>query len=375
MSQTPSDKSSALLALISKGLQLHATKTVADTLGDRSQYIGMSDIGRALECPRSALACKAHPDNNTDLQRQLILQRGHWNTASTRRLPPAISASSRNLNWQRFTKERRSRRILISCWSGTSHDLPELKSTENLPSTLYASYEAQVYGQIGLLQALWNSPAFDGRTFRELCRERFGITMPHDPAEVDMEAWVLCVSMSDATAYGPYLPDANILNLCLDTAATLWKHLRDYDNGSISINDVEYAKGFHALCAYCDWNAGCPKFADSEYYPELQPTMEQLSLLKENREIVDAAIEKIESGLKATYACSSANGGWLNAGTHRFRVSQQAGRRSLSKERLLQELANRNCIENVAENLVASCEMEGKSFQRLFISPINSVKQ
>ena len=53
MSQAHSvtDKSASLLALIASGLHTHAEQATALTLGDRSQYIGLSDIGRALEWP------------------------------------------------------------------------------------------------------------------------------------------------------------------------------------------------------------------------------------------------------------------------------------------------------------------------------------
>ena len=66
-------------------------------LGDRSKYVGLSDIGKGAECLRSAVAGKVfgslHPsaDKVMDwyrdgdfekvmetLRKQLILQRGHW---------------------------------------------------------------------------------------------------------------------------------------------------------------------------------------------------------------------------------------------------------------------------------------------------------
>lgn len=56
--RTPSDKANGLLDLLHKGLHLHAERTTALALGDRSKYVGLSDIGRALECPRAALLNK-----------------------------------------------------------------------------------------------------------------------------------------------------------------------------------------------------------------------------------------------------------------------------------------------------------------------------
>ncbi len=75
---TPSDKANGLLALLHKGLHLHAERTTALALGDRSKYVGLSDIGRALECPRAALLNKISPRPQVSLQKILTLQRGHW---------------------------------------------------------------------------------------------------------------------------------------------------------------------------------------------------------------------------------------------------------------------------------------------------------
>jgi len=78
MYNTPSDKAASLLALIRNGLHLHAEHTSALTLGDRSQYIGLSDVGRALECPRAALANKVQQRPQASLQKHLTMQRGHF---------------------------------------------------------------------------------------------------------------------------------------------------------------------------------------------------------------------------------------------------------------------------------------------------------
>ena len=47
-----------LLPLLNSGLQLHRQNQTATHLGDRSQYIGMSDIAKGVECLRAAVAGK-----------------------------------------------------------------------------------------------------------------------------------------------------------------------------------------------------------------------------------------------------------------------------------------------------------------------------
>lgn len=44
-----------LLEILRCGLERSAEQRTAIQLGDRSQYVGMSDIGKMLDCPRAAL--------------------------------------------------------------------------------------------------------------------------------------------------------------------------------------------------------------------------------------------------------------------------------------------------------------------------------
>ena len=204
----------------------------------------------------------------------------------------------------------------------------------------------------------------------ELCKAHFGLAMPIDPAAVDIEAWVLCISMSDAKPFGPYTPDAAMLDLCLNTAENLWQNKLAVVSGQIDINAVAHATGFHALCATCDWNADCPKFHDGEHQPEWQMELDRLAGLKDARSDLDAEIEELESGLKDAYTLSGMAGKWINTGSHRFRATPQSGRRTLNRERLHQELTSALGADS-ADTILARCEQEGRSFSRLTINTIN----
>jgi hypothetical protein len=77
-----------ILALLNQGLQKSGALRTAETLGDRSAYIGMSDIARASDCLRAAVAgklqmpktsgaCKSYDyQDYSQLQRELRL---HYN--------------------------------------------------------------------------------------------------------------------------------------------------------------------------------------------------------------------------------------------------------------------------------------------------------
>lgn len=388
-SQITADKAASLLALIATGLHAHAEQSTALNLGDRSQYIGLSDIGRALECPRAALCNKVFARPQPNLQKLLTLQRGHWLehgigqalAAQGLHILPQLELSLVHngvpikahmdfvLVWE---KPRPAVRIL------------ELKSTERLPETLYTSYECQLYGQAGLLAQEWDKPSFSIRdehgailhrnlTMPELCKAHFSLHLPTDLAAVDVEAWVLCLSMSDARPFGPYLPNDAMRDLCLNTAENLWANKQAVEAGQLDVNGMAYASGFHALCAYCDWNADCPKFHEAEYQPEWQADLQRLADLKDTRTALEAEIDELEAGLKDAYALSGMTGDWINAGAHRFKVSPQAGRRTLNRDMLRLELLDALGDEHAVEKLLSWCEVEGKPFTRLTVSPIHPV--
>ena len=397
-SQTHESRAQGLMAFLAKGLVETSAQRTASSLGDRSRYVGMSDIGRALECPRAAVGNKLfgksaelqpNPDGlSSMLSKQLRLQRGHWFEAGVSQVfqnqgLPVIEQLEIQTTHNQVPIKAHLDFTFVSAVGQSTVRILELKSCENIPSTLYSSYETQVYGQVGLLRALWNQPAFgvhgepgraecSGLTFPEICREKLAIDMPVDASLVDIEAWVLCLSMSEAKAFGPYLPDKSMLGLCLQTAVELWALTDEVRSNGGDIFDVPTAKGFHALCPWCEFNADCPKFEGVDQ-PQWRPDLEKLATLKSELDRLDVEISAIEDGLKTAYRLSDVSGNWINADKLRFRVSSQSGRRTLNREQLRWELAA-VMGEDKAEAMLARCASEGKPFERLMVSKINMKK-
>ena len=395
--QVSSDRADGLLALLARGLVKSSVQRTESSLGDRSRYIGMSDIGRALECLRAAVGRKLFGNGDLGhqhdlpslLAKQLRLQRGHWFEAGIaqvfrqQRLPVIDQleiATSRDGVPIRAHLDF----VFASAVGQPTVRILELKSCEQIPSTLYSSYETQVYGQVGLLHKLWDQPAFgvhgeadrqggSGLTFPQICREKFGVEMPVNPSEVDIEAWVLCLSMSNARAFGPYLPDDTMLSLCLNKAEELWLKFDASKESEASLDGLTTVQGFHPLCSWCEFNADCPKF-DGVDQPQWSATLERLKDLKARHGELDLGISEIEEGLRTAYALSDVGGTWINAGNHRFRVSAQNGRRTLNKEQLRLELSV-VLGEDDADGLIARCESEGKPFDRLMVNKINRKKE
>jgi hypothetical protein len=397
-------KSDGLAALLTRGLLLHAKQETQRQLGDRSQYIGMSDIGKGMECIRSAVAGKAgmvkgqeiedlmmmsSSDIYRTLEHQIILQRGHWLEAG---IEKALLATGINLvpqleisaHWNDVPIKAHLDFTLV--WGGKKPAVRilELKSNKQIPDFLYASYEAQLYGQAGLLKACWDQPCFSvtqtangeqshKETFPGIMWRMFGMELPSSAEEVDIEAWVLSISMSRVKPFGPYLPDQTMLQACLKIADNIWTTKEKIQAGSISMDDLEYCLGFHPLCEWCEVNEGCPKFVGKDILDtECDEDLKELARLKGNLKDLDESIKIIESRVKkAYYLANMDKNAWLATDGFRFKVSTVAGRKTIDPDSLVTELTASFSDETAARSIIQRSENIGKPFERLYINKIN----
>ncbi len=217
MSKTPS-RDKALLETIRRGLQLFAERQTQALLGDRTAYIGMSDLGRYAECPRAAVANKLSPQPSS-LERLLTLQRGHWfeqgvgDTLAALNLAVFSQLEIRH-NWRKTPI--RAHLDFTVAWTQPmpAVRILEVKSMETIPDNPHDAHRLQARGQVCLLRKLWNSPVFTLRdangtirhntvTFPQLCRNHFDLELPANPRSVSIESWLLCLSMKDARALAP----------------------------------------------------------------------------------------------------------------------------------------------------------------------------
>ncbi|MDR1084790.1 MAG: hypothetical protein LBP22_08010, partial [Deltaproteobacteria bacterium] len=68
-----------ILALLAEGLEAASRNQAALELGDRSSYLGLSDLAGAMSCPRPVILNKVLEDTKPQsLQNLLQLTRGHW---------------------------------------------------------------------------------------------------------------------------------------------------------------------------------------------------------------------------------------------------------------------------------------------------------
>ena len=358
-------------------------------LGDRSSYIGMSDIGRYAECPRAAVANKLRPQP-TALGRLLSLQRGHWFEDGVGQCLKALSLHilpqlEISFTWQGTPIRAHLDFTLVWQSSASAVRILEVKSMEAIPDRPHAAHEVQIKGQVSILGWLWSKPVFtlrspDGTllhenlTFPRLCKAHFGMAVPQSSEGVSLEGWLLCLSMREARAFGPYGHDAEAPEQVLWAARDLWTDMNAVREGSMQLNDVPCVKGFHPLCAACEHNADCPKFPQGAYQPQWEEALARLEGLKSGRAALDAEIRETEAALKQAHQLSGTKD-WITTGRHRFRAATVAGRRTLDREAMREELEAICAAENIdpidVPAMFARHEREGAPSTRLSVTTIN----
>ena len=383
------DRTEGLRALIRQGLQTVSQQSTTAHLGDRSTYVGMSDIGQHWECPRAALARKVLPTADS-LERLLTLQRGHWFEAGVGQALASLGLNvlpQLEIKWQHQGVPIKAHLDFVLVWGAPVNAIRilEVKSTDKLPASPHDSHLLQLHGQIGLLTKAWNKPVFslraadgtllhDKMTFPQLCLAHLGLPLPKQAEELNMEAWLLCLSMKEVKAFGPYGFNQAMLDTALDHAVQLWGDLTAHRAGNLSLSQVTCAQGFYPICSYCEYNGDCPKFPQGVQMPQWEPALEKLAALKEQRTALDNEIKEMETVLKLVHRQSGTRD-WVDTGNYRFRMSVAAGRSTLNREALHEELTAIFRFEGLGnidvDALLARCERVGSPFEKLSISPIN----
>jgi len=145
--------SDQLMITLQAALQQLAQQQTVETLGDRSTYLGASDIGA---CPRKTILAKFNPPD-ADLVTLLRYRRGHM---AEDIVASAFTAAGFS-NFKRQVEVRYPGDVPVAAHidfvfiseARKTMAVLEVKSPENMPDGPYGSWETQLYLQMGLLVA------------------------------------------------------------------------------------------------------------------------------------------------------------------------------------------------------------------------------
>jgi len=266
--------SDQLMITLQAALQQLAIQQTVETLGDRTTYLGASDIGA---CPRKTILTKLNTPE-ADLVTLLRHRRGHM----AEEIVAAAFAVAGFTNFKRQVEVRHAGAVpvmahldfvFISEIRKTMAVL-EVKSPENIPEHPYGSWETQLYLQMGLL-----SDSYPDYTVEK--------------------GAILAVNFGDQgmQLFGGYTPQTTIYEGLIDRASTIWNQYQQYSDGELTTPVMEAGP----LCGYCPFLMDCPKF-EAEEVRELTESVEILVELQHQQRDLEAEIGMRKSDLLAIVA-------------------------------------------------------------------------
>jgi len=263
--------SNQLMITLQAALQQLAHQQTVETLGDRSTYLGASDIGA---CPRKTILAKINPPE-ADLVTLLRFRRGHM----AEDIVAAAFTAAGFSNFKRQVEVRYPGEVPVTAHidfvfiSETRKTMAvlEVKSPECMPDGPYGSWETQLYLQMGLLAA--NYPDY---------RVEKGAILAVNFGAQGMQL------------FNGYMPQAMIYEGLIDRATAIWRDYQKYAAGELTSLVMEAGP----LCGFCPFVADCPKF-EAEEVQELTESVEILTELQKQLKVLDDDINTRKSNLLA----------------------------------------------------------------------------
>jgi len=239
----------ALTEFIKKGLVKN--NELDKSLGDRSTYVGASDIGG---CLRKAYLDKVNPQEK-DPETLAVLLRGHLAELLVKK---ALDAQNIKYQTQVELQEDfiKAHLDFVFCFPKECV-VVEVKSTNNIPDAPYSSWVLQIQLQMYLAQ------------------KHFG---------VKTRGYIFVINLNTGEMKEFSIePDEELQQIALNKAKTLWEALQ---------NGTEPEAEEQLYCASCPHRANCPVFQAEEI-----KSKEIISLVEEIKKLEDAKKE-IENKLK-----------------------------------------------------------------------------
>lgn len=236
-----------------KSLRKLAKQHTDETLGDRSHYLGASDIGY---CPRKVILEKVKPSEH-DLATLLRFERGHM--AEEIVANAFTAAGYRNFERQVevvVESDVPIRAHIDFVFTSEIHKIKsvlEAKSTSNIPDEPYGSWESQLYIQMGALAKQYPEHTIRGAFI------------------------ILDLANGEVEFFNGYAPQKTVFAGLLQKAEALWG---DYQ-AILSSKEIALDTDPGPLCGFCNHLTTCPRF-EAEEVPQLAASVNELRELQEN---------------------------------------------------------------------------------------------
>lgn len=258
-------------------------------LGDRSTYVGASDVGG---CPRKVVLSKLEEPHH-DLATLIRFARGHL---TEHLIVLAFKASTHLPKWEyqrEVVHKQRPYKAHVDFVFETRQVLAvmEVKTVSKMPKEPYDSWVQQVHFQIGLLKDANPSKAIRGVVF------------------------AIDLNEGQTKLFTGFEYDSKLYEGLLLKASHIWECVQDPGV------EPETEKG--PLCAWCPYRPSCPAYDINESIPEmpLEDELQQYLGLKETQKDLKAEIDKLAVVLKAGIENGNPDGDRIRVGRNLVRRS------------------------------------------------------
>lgn len=371
------------------------------TLGDRSQYVGMSDIGKAFGCFRSAVASKVSRESLYPTKAEVMEMTDDEVKEAIKRIRPlerghnqegGLVAARRALGYTVIEQLEITvvhegvtikAHLDLTCIGNNVIRIEESKSNKTIPETLYVQYEAQLHGQIGLLKRFMHEPVFsvpDGLGGFIVKDVPFAAVVSHftgqdNPvSQLPIEGQVTSMSAEEMEPFGPYFPNDIMTNLVLEKAVAVNETANKVLAGEMTLEHVEFVKGFFPLCDYCDHNGTCPKFRDVLFVPELEGMLVQYDEARKAEKLAKNDVDALKKQIVMAFNDQDKDeDGFIITGSWRFKEGIQ-NRTRFDKSALPEHLKSAGLDDDTIQSILENCKASSTS-KTLYVKPVKQKKE
>jgi CRISPR-associated exonuclease Cas4 len=251
-----------VIEIVGEVLPLIAKEETLKELGDRSTYIGASDI---VGCPREVILSKLYPQQQ-NIETLIRFKRGHLAENFL-----ADIFSKTKYKWTSQAEIVHSEKpyimshvdFLFYTSNYKKFGVAEIKTVSSIPSEPYEIWVLQVQLQMGLLK------------------------LKYPDSDIRGSILVIDLNSGQMVEFNGMTPDDQIFDSLVKKADLMWELLEKKETESLPTEES-------SLCAFCFFKGTCPNFTGAEVPETIKSATQQYLMLSENIK----ELEKAKNDLK-----------------------------------------------------------------------------